>query len=51
VIPVIDLAIKFGLVNSKGSDRRAVIIDTEVQEVGVIVNEVTEVICLQEFSN
>lgn len=48
VIPVIELAKKFGLASSGGTDRRAVIIETEGQEIGVIVDEVTEVIRLQD---
>lgn len=48
VIPVIELAKKFGLVTSEGSDRRAIIIETAGQEIGVIVDEVTEVVRLQD---
>ena len=48
VIPVIELAKKFGLEASGGTDRRAVIIETGGQEIGVIVDEVTEVIRLQD---
>lgn len=48
VIPVIELAKKFGLAASGSSDRRAVIIGAEGQEIGVIVDEVTEVIRLQD---
>ena len=48
VIPVIELAKKFGLADSSGADRRAVIIETDGQEIGVIVDEVTEVIRLQD---
>jgi len=45
---VIELAKKFGIATKEGSDRRAVIIETEGQEVGVIVDVVTEVIRLQD---
>lgn len=48
VIPVIELAKKFGIAASGSSDRRAVIIETEGQEIGVIVDEVTEVIRLPD---
>lgn len=48
VIPVIELAKRFGLPPSDGSDKRAIIIETADQEIGLVVNEVTEVIRLQD---
>lgn len=48
VIPVIDLAKRFGLSPSEGADKRAIIIETAEQEIGLVVNEVTEVIRLQD---
>ena len=48
VIPVIELTKRFGLVASVSSDKRAIIIETEGQEIGVVVDEVTEVIRLQD---
>ena len=48
VIPVIELTKRFGLVASVSSDKRAIIIETEGQKIGVVVDEVTEVIRLQD---
>lgn len=48
VIPVIELVKKLGLAAIGGLDRRAVIIETEGQEIGVIVDEVTGVLRLQD---
>ena len=48
VIAVIELAKRFGIAAHEGSDRRAIIIETEGQEIGVIVDAVTEVITLQD---
>ena len=48
VIAVIELAKRFGLAGRGGLDRRVVIIETGGQEIGIIVDEVTEVMRLQE---
>lgn len=49
IIAVIELAKRFGLVGGGiDSDRRAVIIEAQGQEIGVIVDEVTEVMRLQD---
>ena len=48
VIPVVELAMRFGLVASSTVERRVVIVEAAGQEVGIVVDEVTEVIRLQE---
>jgi purine-binding chemotaxis protein CheW len=48
VIPVIELAMRFGVVASSTINRRVVIVETAGQEIGIVVDEVTEVIRLQE---
>ena len=48
VIAVIELAKRFGIATKEGSDRRAVIIETGGQKIGVIVDAVTKVIRLQD---
>ncbi len=48
VIPVIELAKRFGIATRGGADKRAIIIETDGQEIGVVVDEVTEVIRLQD---
>lgn len=48
VIPVIELAARFGMVVKGKTDRRVVILETAGQEVGIVVDEVTEVIRLQD---
>ncbi len=48
VIPVIELAARFGMVVKGETDRRVVILETAGQEVGIVVDEVTEVIRLQD---
>jgi purine-binding chemotaxis protein CheW len=48
VIPVVELAMRFGIGAGNTVDRRVVIVETAGQEVGIIVDEVTEVIRLQE---
>ncbi|KYZ78015.1 hypothetical protein AXX12_00270 [Anaerosporomusa subterranea] len=48
VIPVIELAMRFGVGAGCAVDRRVVIVETAGQEVGIVVDEVTEVIRLQE---
>lgn len=48
VIPVIELARRFGLTVDCEKDRRAIIVDVADQEVGVIVTEVTEVLRLSD---
>lgn len=48
IIPVVDLAMKLQLSSSVSSDKRALIIETNRLEIGVVVDEVTEVIRLQD---
>lgn len=48
VIPVIELAARFGGAANTEIDRHVVIVETVGQEVGIVVDEVTEVIRLQE---
>lgn len=48
VIPVIELANRFGILASRTVNRRVVIVETTGQEVGIVVDEVTEVISLPE---
>lgn len=48
VIPVMDLAKRFGLVQGKARDKQVVIIESLGLEVGVVVDEVTEVLLLEE---
>ena len=48
VIPVIDLPMKLQLSESLRSDKRALIIEAEGLEIGIVVDEVTEVIKLQD---
>lgn len=50
VIPVIELAAQFGVEVKTGADRRVVIVETAGQEVGIVVDEVTEVIRLQQVA-
>ncbi|MDD4599889.1 Chemotaxis protein CheW [bioreactor metagenome] len=46
VIPVIELARRFGLSVDGWNDRQAIIVEIVGQEIGVIVTEVTEVLLL-----
>ena len=48
VISVIDLAGKFALLTEKRSDKQALIVETGGQEIGFVVDAVTEVIRLEE---
>jgi purine-binding chemotaxis protein CheW len=48
IIPVIDLSKRLELETSKNGDKRALIIETVGREVGIVVDEVTEVIRLQD---
>lgn len=48
IIPVVDLAMRLGLTIPKRSDKRALIIETVGRELGIVVDEVTEVIRLQD---
>ncbi|HWR56351.1 MAG: chemotaxis protein CheW [Bacillota bacterium] len=43
IIPVIGLAKRFGLPDGEGSDKRVIIIEVKSRELGVIVDEVTEI--------
>jgi len=48
IIPVIDLARRLNLAATKLNDKRALIIETAGQDIGIVVDEVTEVIRLQD---
>jgi len=48
LLPVIDLAGKFGIQAGNGQDRRAVIVEALGRDVGMLVDDVTEVLWLQE---
>lgn len=48
IIPVIDLAMRLELAPLKKSDKRVLIIETAGWEIGIVVDEVTEVIRLQD---
>jgi purine-binding chemotaxis protein CheW len=48
VIPVVNLALRLELTTSKESDRRVLIVETAGREIGIVVDDVTEVIRLQE---
>ncbi len=48
VIMVIDLAGKFALRTEKSSDKQALIVEAAGQEIGLVVDAVTEVIRLEE---
>ncbi|MEN6412138.1 MAG: chemotaxis protein CheW [Veillonellales bacterium] len=48
IIPVIDLAAKFELQLEKNSDKQALIVETAGQEMGIVVDTVTEVIRLED---
>jgi purine-binding chemotaxis protein CheW len=48
VIPVIDLALRLDLAAAKASDKRALIIETAEREIGLVVDEVSEVVRIQD---
>ena len=48
VIPVVSLAIKLEMNEAKGTEKRALIVETGNKDVGILVDDVTEVIRLQE---
>lgn len=48
IIPVVDLALRLELSTTKADDKRAIIIETAGREIGIVVDEVTEVIRLQD---
>jgi len=48
VIPVIELASRLGVSAKKEADRRVLIVETTGQDIGLVVDEVTEVIRLQD---
>jgi purine-binding chemotaxis protein CheW len=48
IIPVIDLARRLELATAMGNDKRVLIIETTGREIGIVVDEVTEVIRLQD---
>lgn len=50
VIPVAELATRFGIEARYETDSRIIIVETAGQEVGIVVDEVTEVISLQQIA-
>jgi len=48
IISVVNLALRLELAISKNSDKRVLIIETAGREIGIVVDEVTEVIRLQD---
>lgn len=48
IVPVIDLAKKLNLDISKNKARIALIVEADNTEIGILVDDVTEVICLQD---
>lgn len=48
IIPIVDLATRLALATSKTGDMRALIVETTGREIGIVVDEVTEVIRLQD---
>lgn len=48
VIPVVNLALRLELATSKSDDKRALIVETAGREIGIVVDEVTEVIRIQD---
>jgi purine-binding chemotaxis protein CheW len=48
IIPVIDLALRLQVATARADDKRALIIETAGREMGIVVDEVTEVIRLQD---
>ncbi|HWR40876.1 MAG TPA: chemotaxis protein CheW [Patescibacteria group bacterium] len=48
IVPVVELAARLGLNIEKADDRRIMIVETGGQEIGVIVDEVAEVLHLPE---
>ena len=48
IIPVVNLALRLELPTSEASDKRALIIETTGREIGIVVDEVTEVIRIQD---
>lgn len=50
VIPVLNLAVRFGIRASASCDRRAIIAETCAAQLGIVVDEVTEVLWLDKDS-
>lgn len=48
VIPVVDLAKRFGLPRAKDGDVQAIIVEAAGREVGMVVNEVSEVLRIED---
>jgi len=48
IIPVIDLARRLNLTTAGNADKRALIIESEGREIGIVVDAVTEVIRIQD---
>jgi purine-binding chemotaxis protein CheW len=48
IIPVVNLSVKFGLVDNQPLDRRVIITEIGNQKIGVIVDEVLEVVNLAD---
>jgi purine-binding chemotaxis protein CheW len=50
VLPVIDLAGKFALLTARSSEKQALIVEAAGQELGLVVDTVTEVLHMEETS-
>ena len=48
IIPVVNLAMKLEMQESKTGEKKALIIETDSKDVGILVDDVTEVIRLQD---
>jgi purine-binding chemotaxis protein CheW len=48
IIPVVNLAMKLEMPESKAGEKKALIIETDSKDVGILVDDVTEVIRLQD---
>ena len=48
IIPVVNLAMKLEMDESKTGEKKALIVETDSKDVGILVDDVTEVIRLQE---
>ncbi len=49
IIPLVDLSVKFGTKKENAVEQRAIIIETAGQELGIIVDAVTEVLKLNDM--
>jgi purine-binding chemotaxis protein CheW len=48
IIPVVNLAMKLEMHESKTGEKKVLIVETDSKDVGILVDDVTEVICLQD---